>query len=204
MKGPHEAVKESLSALLDDEHSELDLRRVLKAAQQDDEVAATWQRYTSIRQAMQKQELYADVSLLDGVREALEHEQAPVLEQQGPAWQRWTGKAAVAASVTFAFLFGASYWQGSEEAGTAAVAANQSPAANSTAVVPTGFELPALHARTVSADAYGSEVPANYVQMQSRAALNQELLQNPELRAQLQRLMLKQAQLEAARQEAQR
>ncbi|WP_370981496.1 sigma-E factor negative regulatory protein [Agaribacterium sp. ZY112] len=212
---PHESVRESLSALLDDEHSELDLRRILKGAEVDDEVVNTWQRYGVIRQTLQKQECFTERSLLDGVRDAIKHDEAPVVVAPQSRWQQWAGKVAVAACVTFAFLFGSNYWQGSEQEASAALA---SGAVNSNgAAVPSGFELPPLQARTVSAGAdttsygspaygspaygavsYGSELPADHIQIQTRAALHEYLMQNPELRAQLHR-MLQQSQAEAQR-----
>ena len=195
MTTSHNSVKESLSALFDGEHSELDLRRVLKAAQTDDEVANSWHGYTLTRQVLQKQRVYPERSLLDGVREALADEPAPERQSKPSTWQQWAGKAAVAAVVSFGFLFGASQWQFNAEQG------NTFAANDNAAVVPTGFELPPLQARTVSTDA-ADQIPANYIQMQSREALNQQLLQNPELRAQLYRLMLKQAEVSAAEQAA--
>jgi sigma-E factor negative regulatory protein RseA len=98
-----QALQESLSALLDNETDELELRRLL-AASGDGEVRATWARYQVARAVMHKELLLPQLDLAAKVSAALADEPALV-----PARRRsWAGlgRMAVAASVTIAVLAG--------------------------------------------------------------------------------------------------
>ncbi|TVQ72479.1 MAG: hypothetical protein EA373_02525 [Oceanospirillales bacterium] len=66
--------KETLSALMDGEVSDLELRRVLKSCQQDDETADRWQRY-HLASAVMKREPISSFDLSKRVMMALEEEQ---------------------------------------------------------------------------------------------------------------------------------
>lgn len=58
-------LRESLSALMDDEANELELERVLKCTESDEELRATWLRYNLARHAANGQQvtyLHADIS----------------------------------------------------------------------------------------------------------------------------------------------
>lgn len=119
----HDVVAESLSALMDGEASELDLRRVLKASAQDPVVAATWQRYHLVRASLQ-QEVHSRpaVNLLAAVNSRLAEDDLPLVV---PFTRRFgntlgrLGQGAIAASVAFTVLYAAS-WAGLSPAGRTA------------------------------------------------------------------------------------
>lgn len=98
-----EALQESLSAVMDNEADELELRRVLNAADEA-ETRATWSRYQVARAAMHKELLLPNLDIASAVSAALADEAVPVKVKQGP-W-RTVGRLAVAASVTLAVLAG--------------------------------------------------------------------------------------------------
>ncbi|HCL40527.1 MAG TPA: RNA polymerase subunit sigma, partial [Pseudomonas sp.] len=51
----NEVLQESLSALMDNEADELEVRRVLQAADQDPALRSTWARYQMARSVMHKE-----------------------------------------------------------------------------------------------------------------------------------------------------
>ena len=99
-----EALQESLSALMDNETDELELRRVL-AASGESEVRATWARYQVARAVMHKELLEPRLDLAAAVSAALADEPVPAVSQPRLPW-RGLGRLAVAASVTVAVLVG--------------------------------------------------------------------------------------------------
>lgn len=109
-----EALHESLSAVMDNEADELELRRVL-AAGDDGEMRSTWSRYQIARAAMHKELLEPRLDIAAAVSAALADEAVPV-KPQGSPW-RGLGRLAVAASVTVAVLAGVRLYNQSEVAG---------------------------------------------------------------------------------------
>ncbi|MBF8781435.1 RseA family anti-sigma factor [Pseudomonas fulva] len=109
-----EALQESLSAVMDNEADELELRRVLNAAG-DAETRATWSRYQVARAAMHKELLLPNLDIASAVSAALAEEAAPVVAKRGP-W-RSLGRLAVAASVTVAVLAGVRLYNQDEISG---------------------------------------------------------------------------------------
>lgn len=110
-----EALQESLSALLDNETDELELRRVL-AASDEGELRSTWARYQVARAVMHKELLEPRLDLAAAVSAALADEAAPV-KSMGRSW-RGLGRLAVAASVTVAVLAGVRLYNQNEITGT--------------------------------------------------------------------------------------
>lgn len=99
-----EALQESLSALMDNETDELELRRVL-AASGEGEVRATWARYQVARAVMHKELLEPRLDLAAAVSAALADEPALTPRKPRMPWGG-LGRLAVAASVTVAVLVG--------------------------------------------------------------------------------------------------
>ena len=99
-----EALQESLSALMDNETDELELRRVL-AASGEGEVRATWARYQVARAVMHKELLEPRLDLAAAVSAALADEPALTPRKSRMPWGG-LGRLAVAASVTVAVLAG--------------------------------------------------------------------------------------------------
>ena len=68
VRGDDQALLESLSALMDDQADELELRRILKAMPNNPELQRKWQRFHAVRSSLQ-QEIHSDpaVSLVAGI-----------------------------------------------------------------------------------------------------------------------------------------
>ena len=110
-----EALQESLSALLDDETTELELHRIL-AAKDDAGVRATWSRYQVARAVMHKELIEPGLDLAASVSAALNDEPVHAVKPARPVWQG-LGRFAVAASVTVAVLGGVRLYNQDQVAG---------------------------------------------------------------------------------------
>ncbi|WP_051228125.1 sigma-E factor negative regulatory protein [Oceanospirillum beijerinckii] len=109
-------IRQSLSNLMDNEADELELRRALKACDEQEEAVECWHRYHLMRSVMHKeleQETLFDISAR--VSAAIANEPAPELEQPKvtSSWKDriaaisdgWAAKGAIAASVAAAVVF---------------------------------------------------------------------------------------------------
>ncbi|WP_222909168.1 sigma-E factor negative regulatory protein [Pseudomonas sp. DNDY-54] len=111
-----EALHESLSAVMDNEADELELRRVL-AADGETEMRSTWSRYQLARAAMHKELIEPRLDIASAVSAALADEPAhAAVKPQRFAWRNM-GRLAVAASVTVAVLAGVRLYNQSDVAG---------------------------------------------------------------------------------------
>ncbi|MFJ4142361.1 RseA family anti-sigma factor [Pseudomonas sp. NPDC089734] len=120
-----EALQESLSAVMDNEADELELRRVLNAID-DAETRATWSRYQVARAAMHKELLIPHLDISAAVSAAIADEVSPLKVARGP-W-RTLGRLAVAASVTVAVLAGVRLYNQDDIAGAQLAQQVQQPA----------------------------------------------------------------------------
>lgn len=118
-----ETLQESLSAVMDNEADELELRRVL-AASEDGELRGTWSRYQIARAAMHRELLVPQLDIASAVSAALAEEAAPA--RKTPIW-RSVGRVAVAASVTVAVLAGVRFYNQDDLAGTQLAQQGASP-----------------------------------------------------------------------------
>lgn len=112
-------LKQSLSALMDNEADELELRRVLNASN-DPELRASWSRYQIARAAMHNEPFSAKIDLSPSIMAAIDAE--PELSVEQPEQQEtavrniksgrfsWVSRVAVAASVTLAVLGGVRFY----------------------------------------------------------------------------------------------
>ena len=159
-----EALQESLSAVMDNEADELELRRVL-AASDDAELRATWSRYQMARAVMHKELLEPRLDIAAAVSAALADEALPV--RAARPW-RTLGRVAVAASVTLAVLAGVRFYNQDEIAGPQL--AQQSP-------VP-GLALPQVQGPAVLAgyNSSGSSMPQQAVAEQSGSGWHEQRL----------------------------
>ena len=85
-----EALQESLSAVMDNEADELELRRVLSAVD-DAETRATWSRYQVARAAMHKELLLPNLDIASAVSAALaagQGQQGPMAQRRSPGGRR--------------------------------------------------------------------------------------------------------------------
>lgn len=177
-----EALKESLSAVMDNEADELELRRVLGASD-DAELRATWSRYQIARAVMHQELLEPRLDIAAAVSAALADEALPVADKvvRGP-W-RLVGRLAVAASVTVAVLAGVRLYNQDEVSGTqlaqqqAAQPALTSPQLQSPAVL-AGFSTTAEQQVTAAAAGeaqsgwHEQRLPAYLRQHAQQAAMN--------------------------------
>ena len=159
---------ESLSALMDNEVSELELQRLLKALDADPEVKATWSRYQVVSAglkgklpAMASSDFAARISAAIDAEETHSQQSTPkqsviadnVVVVPSSWWQQ-LGRAAIAASVAGALVVGVQQYQAiaPQSADIAANTPAAAPAATESKVVnlPSGINAPALSARTVA------------------------------------------------------
>jgi negative regulator of sigma E activity len=114
---PGAELLEALSALMDNEADELELRRVIKNLQLHPELSETWRRYHTVRASLQ-QDIHAvpSVNLLSGIHAKL-GSQVVVVPQAGwtralsGRFLRIAGQGVIAASVAGAVLIGGSLMQ---------------------------------------------------------------------------------------------
>jgi sigma-E factor negative regulatory protein RseA len=145
---------ESLSALMDGEAQPLELQRLLKQCEQDDELRSAWARYQMVSALVRKQSLdstHVTLDFADRVQQALQHEtpahmpvQADVLHRvasqnmhqsqtndSAPSTTRHWTKLAVAASVAFVMVAGVQ-WQRQSAVVDPALVATVTPSAINT------------------------------------------------------------------------
>lgn len=109
-----DALHESLSALMDGEASELEVRRLLRDSADDGELRERWRHWHVARAAMHDELQAPKLDLASRVSSALADE--PVLMAQAPWYARVSGRVAVAASVTLAVLAGLQFSPLNEQA----------------------------------------------------------------------------------------
>ncbi|SDH93733.1 sigma-E factor negative regulatory protein RseA [Pseudomonas benzenivorans] len=177
-----EALKESLSAVMDNEADELELRRVLGASD-DAELRATWSRYQIARAVMHQELLEPRLDIAAAVSAALADEALPVVDKVVRSPWRLVGRLAVAASVTVAVLAGVRLYNQDEVSGTqlaqqqAAQPALTSPQLQSPAVL-AGFSTTAEQQVTAAAAGeaqsgwHEQRLPAYLRQHAQQAAMN--------------------------------
>ena len=114
----NERINESLSALVDGETDELEVRRLLNQLESDDGMRQTWHRYQMMG-ALMRDEPAVNVDLSRGIAQAIAGEpmddvvrpetvaaddESVVVEKHSRL--RWLASGAVAATVTLAVLVG--------------------------------------------------------------------------------------------------
>lgn len=161
---------ESLSALMDNEASELELQRLLKALDADPELKTTWSRYQIASAGLKgKASVMASSDFAARVSAAIDTEEtySPVVAAMPVAatggnvvatpmrWWQQIGRVAIAASVAGALVVGVQQYQAVAPQ-SSDIAAN-TPAAipavaseSKVANLPSGINAPALSARTVA------------------------------------------------------
>ena len=98
--------KETLSALLDNEADDLELRRLLKSIERNPELAEIWERYCLEQSLMHNPATPVDSGLAARVQQQIQNE--PALSVRGDSfsgWQQTFSKLAIAASVAVIFVF---------------------------------------------------------------------------------------------------
>ncbi len=152
------SVKESVSALVDGEVSEMELHRLLKASETDGEVRETWSRYQLASSAIRGDLAVAPmIDLSASISEAIEQEETYKVAPKATGWLQNAGRMAVAASVAAVMvvtvqmvgLGGDNIDQQVADSGEVSSSEEllvPNPAVN----LPAGFQVPSVSARTVS------------------------------------------------------
>lgn len=100
-------ISETISALLDSEADDLELRRFLKSCEQDPILLETWERYCLVQSALHETVEPVGASLSRRIAAKIEQEgpimAVPVAPAQ-PSWVEGITKMAIAASVAAVFL----------------------------------------------------------------------------------------------------
>jgi sigma-E factor negative regulatory protein RseA len=131
--------KESLSALMDGEADELEIRRVLNQLDKDDELRDNWKNY-HLMGSLMRDESIDSLDLTRGINQVLDGELAPKgasdvnapgamvsqVKRSRGAWYKPLTSVAVAASVTLAVLLGVQSIEPSDGLGLAANGVNSS------------------------------------------------------------------------------
>lgn len=107
--------KESLSALMDGEADELEVRRILNQLDKDDELRENWKNY-HLMGSLMREESFDSIDLTLGINNALDgidtlsdsgtHKTNQEAPAQSASWYKPLTSVAVAASVTLAVLLG--------------------------------------------------------------------------------------------------
>ncbi|GAA5316186.1 MAG: anti sigma-E factor RseA C-terminal domain-containing protein [Candidatus Pelagadaptatus aseana] len=161
-----EQLNESISALVDGQASEMELRRIMKAAETDQEVRATWARYQAVSQTLQGDTPPTlNIDLSNSIRDAIDAEPD---HKQG--WLHNLSKMAIAASVAGAVVFTAQFTnQQLEETPEVASSTQTSAVSPATLSLPAGFQAPSVAARTVSSEAQINPAPVERQQVPAGA-----------------------------------
>jgi sigma-E factor negative regulatory protein RseA len=210
----HAQLYESLSALVDDEASELEVHRLLAESEKDPSLRTRWYRYQLARAALRGEVVAAScsVDLSDQIRSAIagldqdelsesdsQHAANDVPKAQERRWWANAGRLAIAASVAGVVLVAAQQmnWMGDQGLGPA-VASDSSlaPPAVAPAVTPSPLSAPTINVETVSSgDMLVSPGRVRAVPSATPTmSAEQQRLQEEEIRQYLQSLMNEHAQ----------
>lgn len=192
-------MNESLSALVDGEVSEMELHRILKATESDEELRENWSRYNRVGQAMRGD--LPQVPMVDlsaSIREAIDTEDAHKVASSA-SWSQKLSRVAVAASVAAVMVVTAQMVGLNGDLNEAQVAdagvpvsSDQLLVPNPAASLPAGFQVPSISARTVSSHAKMpvQEVQPRYYPVVTKAKPTAAAQPPaPEVQAYLQRVM---------------
>lgn len=107
-KNDSEKLGETISALLDNEADDLELRRFLKSCEQNPALLETWERYSLVQSALHESVKPVRASLSQRIAAQIEQE-APLSAAETTAptqstWKEGITKMAIAASVAAVFL----------------------------------------------------------------------------------------------------
>lgn len=98
-----ENFSESLSALLDDEADDLELRRLLKSCDSNPGIKETWERYNLVQGLMHNDAIIVSKHLSERISEQLAVEPVPS-QPHFANWQQGFTKVVIAASVAVIFI----------------------------------------------------------------------------------------------------
>ena len=103
--------KESLSALLDNEADDLEIRRVLKYCEQDPALLETWERFSLVQALLHEPAVPVSADLAPAISAQIAQEPLAVSARsvepatgKPSSWPQYLAKVAVAASVALVFI----------------------------------------------------------------------------------------------------
>lgn len=150
-----DSLKESISALMDSETTEMEVHRVLKASESNLEVTALWSRYqtvsSSIRNTLPESPM---VDLSGAIRASLENDETYSSSKRN--WASGLLKTGIAASVAVVMVLTAQLIgiQTADINGHPGVLSESVAVTNSPPIspvsLPAGFQAPSINARVVS------------------------------------------------------
>jgi sigma-E factor negative regulatory protein RseA len=159
-----QTLAESISALMDNQASELELQRILKASEQDAEVKATWSRYQIASSALRGElgrgeqapiigsDFAARISAAIDAEEALVAQPVAAAKKAQQGWFYQLGRVALVASVAGGMVLGVNQLNSTDQTSSQIASSTLvAPAPIETAVtLPSGINSPAINTRTVA------------------------------------------------------
>ena len=158
-----QSLAESLSALMDNQASELELQRILKASEQDPSVKATWARYQMTSSVLRGEPTHLVLpDFAARISAAIDEEDAHVAAESSvpsqtseskQGWRYQLGRLALVASVAGGMIVGVQELSvGGAVATQVATAPVAAPVSSEPAIsLPSGINSPAINTRTVAA-----------------------------------------------------
>ena len=149
-----QSLAESISALMDNQASELELQRILKVSEQDPDIKATWARYQMVsavlrgERASQTTIVLPDFAARVSAAIAAEEQSVVVKPQQG--WWHQLGRVALVASVAGGMIISVQQYNNTSSHGTDLASNNTVISAPIAPVLPSGINGPAINTRTVA------------------------------------------------------
>lgn len=162
---PSHSLAEAVSALIDNQASELELQRILKVSEQDERVKSTWSRYQMVGAALRGEQFVtaspdfaARLSAAIAAEDSFSSQTVVPKAQEG--WWYQLGRVALVASVAGGMILSVQQFNtvGSVGSGASAQMASNAlpvttPSTTTNIALPSGINAPAINTRTVAAQA---------------------------------------------------
>ena len=108
MEGMVSTDNEILSALLDGEATDFELRRLVADVHKSKELAEKWRRYSLVQDIIHSRDVIPSLSLSDRIKDYIEKN--PQKSRRDSRWMSGVAKLAISASVAFASIFSMPYF----------------------------------------------------------------------------------------------
>ena len=159
---PSHSLAEAISALMDNQASELELQRILKVSEHDERVKVTWSRYQMLGAALRGEQIVAaSPDFAARLSAAIAAEDAltsvtPLTSKTQEGWWHQLGRVALVASVAGGMILGVQQFNTAGSVSSAQMASNSAPVTapvvtTPNITLPSGINAPAINTRTVAA-----------------------------------------------------
>lgn len=160
---PSHSLAEAVSALMDNQASELELQRILKVSEQDERVKSTWSRYQMVGAALRGEQFVtaspdfaARLSAAIAAEDSFSSQTVAPKTQEG--WWYQLGRVALVASVAGGMILGVQQFNTTGSISSVQMASNPASIATPQGAtpsisLPSGINAPAINTRTVAAQA---------------------------------------------------